>query len=214
MHSNIKVGIIGYGNVGKQLHAMLLETGFKDSGIYLFADDIAAEESKRVFGFNSYKEGKFNELHFIPALGYLSKSKRLSVLNELLESGRQVFSFVHPTCFVSKTAIIGKGVILYSMCNIDQGAVIGDGAILLNSCVVAHDTSIGKCSYLSPGVCLSGKVTIGELCFIGSASVVANDVSVGSNSTIGVGTCVTKNITENSFVIGNPMVYKKNIRLY
>lgn len=214
MYNHLQVGIIGYGNVGRQLHAMLLETGFDADAIFIFADDVTADEAKRQYRFTDYKLEKFRHLHFVPALGYLSKTTRLSVLNGLLEKGNLIFSFVHPTCFVSKTAVIGKGVILYPMCNIDQGAVIGDGTIILNSCVVAHDTVVGKCCYLSPAVCLSGDVKVGELSFIGSAAVVANDVTIGNNSTVGIGTCVTKSIDENSFVIGNPFVHKKNIRLY
>jgi sugar O-acyltransferase (sialic acid O-acetyltransferase NeuD family) len=214
MKSNdIKIGLIGFGSVGKQLLNALLECDYTEDQIYIFADDIETNSEKRIYKFAEFKLDEFKDLHFIPTLGYLSKNLRYNILDYLIENNHTTFSFVHPTAFVSKTARIGKGVIIYPMCNIDQGAVIEDGCILLNSSIVAHDSKIGKCSYLAPGVTLSGLVTIEELCFIGTAAIVSNNVTVGKNSTIAIGTCLTKDIPEGSFVIGNPFQHKKDIKL-
>jgi sugar O-acyltransferase (sialic acid O-acetyltransferase NeuD family) len=214
MKSNeIKIGIIGYGSVGKQLHNTLLENDYNDDHIYIFADDIDSNLKKRIYKFSEFKLEEFKNLHFIPALGYLSKNLKYQLLDYLIENKNLIFSFVHPTAFVSKNATIGRGVFIYPMCNIDQGVVIEDGCIILNSAIIAHDTRIGKCSYLSPGSCLSGFVTIGELCFIGTSAAISNNITVGKNSTVAISTCLTKDIGENSFVIGNPFQHKNNISL-
>lgn len=213
-YSTISIGIIGYGSVGKQLYNTLLENKYKADQIFIFADDIELNEQERHFGFSDFKLEKFKHLHFIPALGYLSKNLKFKILDYLKENKYSIFTFIHPTAFVSKNAIIGKGVIIYPMCNIDQGVTIDDGSIILNSSIVAHDTYIGKCVYLAPGVCLSGLISVGDLSFIGTGATVANNVVIGKNSTIAIGTCLTKSIEENSFVIGNPFQYKKNITLY
>lgn len=210
---NIKIGIIGFGSVGKQLYSTLLENGYDDSFIYIFADDIELNNQKRRFRFNDFKNSDLRDIYFIPTLGYLSKNLRLTILNYLIENNYRIFSFIHPTAFVSKNAKIGQGVIIYPLCNIDQGVIIDDGCILLNSSIVAHDTYIGKCSYISPGVCLSGFIKVEELCFIGAGATVANNLIIGKNSTIAMATCLTKSIEENSFVIGNPFKYKNNITL-
>lgn len=213
-YNKIKIGLIGFGSVGKQLFNTLLENKYTESQIYIFADDIESDEEKRRFGFNDFKLEKFKDLHFIPTLGYLSKNLKYKLLDYLIENKYSLFTFVHPTAFVSKNAKIGKGVIIYPLCNIDQGVVVEDGVIVLNSSIIAHDTRIGKCSYLAPGVCLSGFINVGELSFIGTAATVANNITIGKNSTIAMGTCLTKDIEENSFVIGNPFQHKKNITLY
>ena len=210
---DIKIGLIGYGSVGKQLYNALLESDYAEDQIYIFADDIEGNSEKRIFKFNDFKLEEFKDLHFIPTLGYLSKNLKYKILDYLIENNHSLFSFVHPTAFVSKTATIGKGVFIYPMCNIDQGAVVGDGCIIANSSIVAHDTHVGKCCYLGAMVCLSGFVEIGELCFIGSTASVSNNLTVGRNSTIATGTCLTKSIEENSFVIGNPFQHKKNINV-
>jgi sugar O-acyltransferase (sialic acid O-acetyltransferase NeuD family) len=212
-NKDIKIGLIGFGSVGKQLYKTLLENDFDENLIYFFADDIDINEEKRRFKFEDFKKDAFKDIHFIPTLGYLSKNIKFSILNYLTENNYNIFSFIHPTAFVSKNANIGKGVIIYPLCNVDQGVVINDGCILLNSTIVAHDTQIGKCSYLSPGVCLSGFIKIKELCFIGAGAILANNITVGKNSTIGMATCLTKSIKENSFVIGNPFKHKESLTL-
>jgi sugar O-acyltransferase (sialic acid O-acetyltransferase NeuD family) len=212
-NDNIKIGLIGFGSVGKQLYNTLLENNYDAEWIYIFADDLDLNENKRRFRFQDFKKDVFRDLHLIPTLGYLSKKLRLTILNYLIDHNYNIFSFVHPTAFVSKNAKIGKGVIIYPLCNIDQGAIIEDGCIILNSSIIAHDTHIGKCCYLSPGVCLSGFITVGELSFIGASVTIANNINVGRNSTLAISTCLTKDIPEDSFVIGNPFQYKKKIIL-
>lgn len=209
-----KIGIIGFGSVGKQLYMTLLENNYVDDQLFIFADDIVPDSGKQRFLFQDFKREEFKDLKFIPALGYLSKNLRYDTLNYLIENKLNIFSFIHPTAYVSKNAKIGHGVIIYPLCNIDQGAIVEDGCILLNSCIVAHDTKIGKCSYLGPGVCLSGCIDIGELTFIGTSATIANNVHVGKNSMIAMGTCLTKSIEDNSCVIGNPFQHKRSITLY
>ncbi|TPG40086.1 acetyltransferase [Flavobacterium pectinovorum] len=214
IYKEAKIGLIGFGSVGKQLYNTLLENNYSEENIYIFADDIDINTNERRFGFNDFKLDVFNDLLFIPTLGYLSKNLKYDILNYLNEKKRNIFTFIHPSAFVSKNAKIGKGVIIYPLCNIDQGVVIEDGTIILNSSIIAHDTHIGKCTYIAPGVCLSGFISVGELSFIGTGATVANNIVVGRNSTIAIGTCLTKDIAPDSFVIGNPFKHKEKIILY
>jgi sugar O-acyltransferase (sialic acid O-acetyltransferase NeuD family) len=208
----MKIGIIGFGSVGRQLYGFLLETGYLREDIAVF-DDNYPPDGSNFFKFNDYQNPDHKKLCFIPALGYLSKNVRYKILNFLVAEKFEIFSFIHPRAFVSKNAVVGRGVIIYPLCNIDQGTTIHDGSIILNSSIVAHDSVVGSCTYISPGVCINGLVEIGELCFIGSGSVIVNNIHVGANSTIGAGTCLTKSIPENSFAIGNPFSLKGHIKL-
>jgi sugar O-acyltransferase (sialic acid O-acetyltransferase NeuD family) len=208
-----KIGLIGYGSVGKQLFNTLLECGYDREMILIFDDHIDLNESKNHFRFADYPLDRFSDVHFIPTLGYISKKIKLDVLVELRRLGRTLFTFIHPTAFVSKNAKIGGGVIIYPLCNIDQGVVIGDGTVILNSSIVAHDSRIAECCYLAPGVCMSGFVEVEKLCFIGSGASITNNVRMGENSTVAIGTCVTKNVDNDSFVIGNPMRVKNDLKL-
>ena len=212
--NEIKIGLIGFGSVGKQLYNTLLENNYLNENIYIFADDIIVNDSERKYKFEDFKLDVFKDLYFIPTLGYLSKNLKYEILRYLNENNYNLFTFIHPSAFVSKNAKIGKGVIIYPLCNIDQGVVVEDGTIILNSSIIAHDTHIGKCTYIAPGACLSGFINVGELSFIGTAVTIANNVVVGRNSTIAIGTCLTKDIEPDSFVIGNPFKHKEKIILY
>ncbi|GGH14770.1 acetyltransferase [Mucilaginibacter phyllosphaerae] len=214
MSENIKIGLIGFGSVGKQLYNVLLENGYADEQIYIYADDHAFSDADRRYPLNDFKLDKFRDIHFIPTMGYLSKHIKYQLLNYLIDNNYHIFTFIHPTAFVSTNAKIGRGVIIYPLCNIDQGAVIDDGAIILNSSIVAHDTYVGKCVYVAPGVCMSGFINIGELSFIGSGAVIANNITLGKNCTVAMGTCLTKSIPDDACVIGNPFQIKQNIKLY
>ena len=210
---NIKIGLIGYGAVGKYLNTVLLESGYKKEQIYIFDDILDFNVDNRIFKFNDYKAEKHRKLHFIPTLGYLSQKLKRKILDYLIENNYSIFSFVHPSCFVSPSAKIGKGVTVYSMSNIDHGSELEDGVIMANSSFVGHDSKVGKCTYVAANVCICGSVSIGEMCFIGSSVNIANNLTVENYCTIAMGTNITSDIPGNSFAIGNPYVLKKNIKL-
>lgn len=208
--SEFIIGLIGYGAVGKLLYRTLIENNYSPEQVYIFDDNINGLTGSQCYRFNEYKSPKFRNVWFIPTLGYLSGGLRLSVLNYLIENNNNIFSFYHPTAFVSSGAKIGKGVLIYSMVNIDTGVIIGDGVIIANSTVIAHDSEIEKGAYIGANVCVCGEVKIGELCFIGSSATISNGLRIGKNSTIGISSCITKEIPDNSFAIGNPFRIFKN----
>lgn len=87
---------------------------------------------------------------------------------------------------------------------IDEGhcwlVEIGDDVTITNSIILAHDASmkniIGKSKV--------GKVKIGDRVFIGYGSIILCNVSIGNDVIIGAGTVVSRDIPDNSIVVGNP----------
>lgn len=211
--SDTIIGLIGYGAVGKLLYRTLIENNYRPEQIYIFDDNILKLADSLCYKFNEYKSPEFRHVWFIPALGYLSGPLRLSVLNFLIENNNNIFSYYHPSAFVSPGAKIGRGVLIYSMVNIDTGVKIGDGVIIANSTTIAHDSEIKNGVYFGANVCVCGEVKIGELCFIGSSATISNGLRVGDYCTIGMSSCITSNIPDNSFAIGNPFKIVKNLSL-
>lgn len=66
--------------------------------------------------------------------------------------------------------------------------------------VLAHDASTKQ--FL--GYTKIGRVTIGNNVFIGSESVILPNVNIGNNVIIGANSTVTKDIPDNSVVVGTP----------
>lgn len=206
-----KYAFIGFGALGEQMYNMLPITD-QDECVY-FDDNCFELLKKNSFPFGNYNSDKFSEFNFLICLGYKHSLLKKSIYQELKSKNRKFITIISNSCFVNTTAVIGVATTLYPMCNVDSFVKIGEVTVINNSVVISHNSSIGDFCYISPGTVISGYVNIGNSTFIGSNATIANNVTIGNNVIIGVGTVVTKDIPDNSFVIGNPMRFVKNINL-
>lgn len=78
---------------------------------------------------------------------------------------------------------------------------IGDNVLITGSRILTHDASTKK--FL--GYTKLGSVTIGNNVFIGFGCIILPGVTIGNNVIVGAGTVVSKDIPDNSVVVGNPM---------
>ena len=197
-------GFVGFGELGRQVDLLLTEyEGPRESKF--FDDRMVERDVQGALPLDSCFDDEFRDCSFYVCLGYKHLARKAEIILRLLELGRRLPSFVHPSVYLSSSASVGAGTLVYPMCNVDKECVIGRGVVLNNSVVVSHNTAIGDCCYLAPGVVLSGFVTVGDRTFIGSGSVVSDRVSIGENVTVGIGTVVTRDVRSSTSVIGNPM---------
>lgn len=182
--------------------------------LYYF-DDIAYDAGRKgSWPFSAYIQEEFSDFDFYIGLGYKHLEAKVNIVDHLLRSDRRLPTYFAPSSFVSSSAMIGQGTILYPMCNIDQDVHLGKAVLVNNSVTISHNSIVGDCSYLSPSVTISGFVTIGSKTFIGAGTVIANNVTIGSNVIIGVGSVITRDIPDGTSAIGNPMrILKKPLRL-
>jgi sugar O-acyltransferase (sialic acid O-acetyltransferase NeuD family) len=207
---NKSIGFIGFGELAQQIVSMF---GLNVETLFVFDDEAKNKGLSNSYTFDSYKNS-INKFDFVFGIGYKHLGLKTKIIRELISNKANLPNFIHKSCFVSKSAQIGKGVIAYPLCNIDKEVKLGDGVLLNNSVVISHNSSIGSSCYLSPGVVISGNVSIGESTFVGSGSTIANDISIGKNVIIGAGTVVTSNIPDNSSAIGNPLrILNKPLKL-
>lgn len=202
MRLNRNIAIIGFGELGIQFEN-LLETESSVKFDHYFDDN----QKKSKIRNSSYFEEYINNTsiyYFVIGLGYRYLVNKTLIIEEIKKRGGKFCSIVSSASFVSNSAQIEDGVVIYPMCNIDKNAIIKSGVLLNNSVVVSHDCIINESCYLSPGVVLSGDVKIGKNTFIGTGVVISNGVSIGENCTIGIGSVITKDVLDRSSVIGNP----------
>jgi UDP-3-O-[3-hydroxymyristoyl] glucosamine N-acyltransferase LpxD len=104
--------------------------------------------------------------------------------------------------------IIGKEVEIGSNVCIDRGTVgptvIGDYTKIDNQIHIAHNVKIGKCNLLAAGCIIEGSVHIGDNNTFGTGVIALRKVRIGNNCILGSGCVITKDVPDNSVMVGNP----------
>ncbi|MCL2060549.1 MAG: hypothetical protein FWH01_16115 [Oscillospiraceae bacterium] len=113
-------------------------------------------------------------------------------------------TIVDPSSFVSRSAQVGAGCVVYPNCYIGYNARLGDFAFCLSGAIINHDDIIGDGATITSGAAIAGEVTVGAGCYIGQASAIRQKLTIGANSLIGMGAVVVRDVPPNSVMIGNP----------
>ena len=136
------------------------------------------------------------------------------------------------TNFISEKAKIGQNVLIWHFSYVGDDTEIGDDTKIGSLVHVDYDVKIGKNCRIEGNVHLGPLDRIGDNVFIGPLVTTTNDpypmcnkmvgvtikdnaiicagstikagVTIGKNSVVGMGSVVTRDVPENSVVIGSP----------
>ncbi|QVK21802.1 2,3,4,5-tetrahydropyridine-2,6-dicarboxylate N-acetyltransferase [Mycoplasmatota bacterium] len=137
----------------------------------------------------------------IPLLDYTSINARIepgAVIRDMVEIG--------DNAIIMMGAIINIGAKIGSGTMIDMNTVVGGRAIIGDNCHVGAGTVIA--GVIEPA---SAKpVVIGDNVTIGANAVILEGVEVQNGAVIGAGSVVTKDVLENTVVVGSPARAIKN----
>ncbi len=201
------LAFLGFGDLGKQLFGYLQEKEGNVEAYYF--DDILVDKSKNIFLFNEY-QNFISKFDWVISLGYNKLAEKQQIIEKIIKNKGKLVTIIHHSSYISASASVKSGTVIYPMCNIDKNVILEEGVLLNNSVTICHDTNVGMATYIGPGVIISGNCKIGRGCFIGSGSIISNGVEIGDNSIIGIGSVVTKNIEPNTYGIGNPFRVLRN----
>ncbi len=81
---------------------------------------------------------------------------------------------------------------------------IGVGCLINLNCTIGHDSVIGDFVETSPGVHISGNCKIGSYTTLGTNATILPKITIGKNVIVGAGSVVTKDVPDNSMVVGVP----------
>ncbi len=121
-------------------------------------------------------------------------------------------TIVHPTASVSRTAQLGRGVVIFQHVTVTSRVVVGDHVMVLPHTALSHDNVIGAYTSIAGGVVLSGNVRVAEACYIGARACVKDGVTLGAGSLVGMGSVVLHDVPENTIVVGNPARALRQVR--
>ena len=116
----------------------------------------------------------------------------------------RIASLVDPSAFVSRTARIGAGCVIYPHCFVGLRASLGDFVFMLPGAVVNHDGALADRVVVCSSVILAGGVRVETGCYLGQGCVVRQNLCIGRDSVIGMGAVVTKDVGAGSVMAGNP----------
>ena len=101
-------------------------------------------------------------------------------------------SVIHPSASISKSAKIGKGVIVNRLVAIGYGTVISSHCLINRGCTIGHHCFLEEGVTLGPGVNIAGNVQVGKRTLIGMGSNVIQNAIIGSNRRIRANSLVLK----------------------
>lgn len=210
--------IIGAGGLARDVLEYALDIGEDSSDIQWrikgFITDIDYDfYDKNTFGYKiigNISEHRI-ENNNLYVLAIADMNFRIKVANHFMQRGAEFINLIHPKANISKSAKIGIGNIFAPYTLIGSNVDIGDFTITRPYVVCGHDSQIRDNCILLPNSTIGGKTIIGERTYIGSGSVIRDGIVIGQTSVVGMGSVVTKDIENNSVVVGNPAKYiRKN----
>lgn len=130
--------------------------------------------------------------------GVMDYDWRVKALNQLADYPQITpYSFIHPSAFVAKTAVIGKGVFIHANVTVSTECIIHDHVLLHMNSSVGHHSQIHSHATLLPGVRVSGNVTVGKRSIIGSNSVIFQGVKIGDDNRVDCLSYIKSDLPEN-----------------
>jgi UDP-perosamine 4-acetyltransferase len=201
------VVIVGAGGHGKVVLDILREAGVHNVVGFIDADaSLAGTEVNGVAVFgppNQLPKLKAKKVKgAVIAIG--DNRTRRTYAQMLVEQGFELISAIHPRASVSKTAMIGKNVVIAAGAIVCADARLADSVIVNTAAVVDHECEVGEAAHICPTAALAGRVRIGTEAFVGIGAKVIPCISIGANAIVGAGAVVIGDVPAGATAVGVP----------
>ena len=129
---------------------------------------------------------------------------RLQWLPRLAVVGYELPVLIHPTAWLSPSARVGGGSVVFAHAAIQAQVLIGSAAILNTGCSVDHDVQLGDGVHICPGARLAGEVQVGDRSWIGIGASVIQQIRIGADVRVGAGAAVVRDLPDGVTAVGVP----------
>jgi sugar O-acyltransferase (sialic acid O-acetyltransferase NeuD family) len=187
--------IVGAGGHGRSVAEAALASGEFDT--LGFADD-AADNVSQVWGYpvwgttTDLARDRANADVAIVAIG--NNGLREKLCEQLLTSGFELTSIVHPLAILSPRAKIGPGTAIMAGAIVGTEAQLGTGVIVNSGAIVDHHAQVHDYGHLGVNSCMAGGAILGKGAWIQAGSALGYGVQIAENIVLTPGTALPKSI--------------------
>jgi sugar O-acyltransferase (sialic acid O-acetyltransferase NeuD family) len=129
---------------------------------------------------------------------------RASYAKKLTAAGLELVNAIHPSAVISRTAAIGRNVVIAPGAIVCTDAQIADSVVLNTAATIDHECEIGQAVHVCPGVRLAGRVSVGEGAMLGIGAAVLPCLRIGEYAVIGGGALVRNDVPAHATAVGVP----------
>jgi len=207
--------ILGCGGHGRVVLDILLNAGGWD--VVGFVDSNPAMHGRRVDGVRVLGSPQdlpgIRKEHGVTcavvAVG--DNGARRALADQLDALDFELINAVHPSANVSRSASLGRNIVVAAGALVCAHCQIGDSVILNTGCIIDHESLIGTATHVCPGAKIAGRVTIESGAFIGIGATVIQSTRVGYEAVVGAGAVVIHDVAPMATVVGVPAHEIKSI---
>jgi len=152
--------------------------------------------------------GKYDQA--VVAIGDVHR--RIDILNELDKLGFSTPPIIHPTAWISPSAKLGNGCVVFAHAVINANVSIGRGSIINTAATIDHDCKLGIGVHVCPGVHIAGKVEVGAYSWVGIGACIIQRLHVGAGAVIGAGAAVVSDVEGGMKVGGVPAKVLRGVK--
>lgn len=153
--------ILGAGGYGRTVKDVAEQLGYS----IIVLDD--ADSTHPLSSFQAYNN---SSTYFIPAFG--NNSFRLEWINRIEENGGQLATLIHPTAYVSPTAVVNPGTVILPHAIVNTDVVVGKGCIINLGAIVDHGCILEEGVHICLGAIVKGENRLERMSKIEAGEVV------------------------------------------
>lgn len=159
-----KLLILGCGGHGRAVAEVALDCGYTQVA---FLDDNDTNALGKIEDMDRYVSE-----YPVSFVGIGNAKLRNELLQRLERLGYEIATLIHPTAYVSRSAVLGKGTVVEPHAIVNTGTSIGCGGILSVGSIVDHDAKIGVCCQIDTGAIVKSGGFVGDFMKIEAGQVV------------------------------------------
>jgi sugar O-acyltransferase (sialic acid O-acetyltransferase NeuD family) len=198
--------IVGTSGFAVELAGLISEAGIKVRGC--IGPDAPPPASGLHYLGGDQMIGTLLDSPFLVAIGVPELRKKL--FDRITASGGRVGTFIDPAAYVSSTASIGEGALVYPNATVHAGATLARGVVVNSNATIGHETSLGEFVTVGPGASLGGRMRVGDGVYFGIGASALEEVTIAAGSIIGAGAVVVKDCLPAGTYVGIPAARKSS----